>query len=128
MSSSLKIETDKASSKGKGIQNMCPIFTWLKSCNVKSVLTVTVVDNVEPSHSDEAIEACMSKLDVQFWNWYKIDLCCDVILNSAKSAKDVTLYSSGNNAVLVGWSSPAGLPKLEEVSLSRCYKRLARQY
>jgi hypothetical protein len=93
---------------------------------VKSVLTVTVVDDMEPSHSDEAIEACMEDLNVQFWNWYKIDLCSDVIFNSAKYAKDVTLYSSGNNAVLLGWSSSAGLARLERVSLPRGCELLAQ--
>ena len=98
---------------------MCSIFRWLKKRHVKSVLKVTVIDDVEPSHSDEAIEACMDQLDVRIWNWYKVDVCCDVIINSAKRARDVTLYSSGNNAVLVGWSSSAGLARLPEVGLIR---------
>lgn len=94
---------------------MCSIFHWLKSRKVKSVMSVTVVDDVEPSHSDEAIEACVNTLDVRTWNWYKVDLCCSVLINSAPHVRDVTLYSSGNNAVLMGWSSRDGLAMLEQV-------------
>ncbi|KAK4222100.1 hypothetical protein QBC38DRAFT_504306, partial [Podospora fimiseda] len=102
------------SNKGKGLQYMYPIFRWLKDQGVKSVLKVTVIDDVEPSHSDQVIEECLNELNVRTWNWYKVDLCCDVILKSASNARDVTLYSSGNNAVLKGWSSPEGLPKLKQ--------------
>lgn len=95
---------------------MCDIFRWLKNeCGVSSVLKVTVIDDGENCHSDEAIEACMEGLEVRSWNWYRVDLCCDVILNSASRVKDVALYSSGNNAVLKGWSSPSGLAKLKNV-------------
>ena len=83
---------------------------------MQSILSVAVMDDVEPSHSDEAIENCMTGLDVKVWNWRKLDLCSDVIFCSAPNATDVTLYSSGSNAVLLGWSSPVGLPKLKNVS------------
>lgn len=97
---------------------MSSIFQWLKDHNVESVLKVIVVDDVEPCHSDEVIESCMRNLNTRVWNWSKIDLCCDVINDSAPLVEDVTLYSSGNNAVLVGWSSSAGLAKLKNVSRS----------
>lgn len=95
---------------------MTTIFNWLKLENVRTVLKVTVFDDKEPSHSDEAIEACMEGLNVRNWNWRKMDLCSDVILYSAPKVTHVTLYSSGNNAVLVGWSSCMGLPQLKRVS------------
>ncbi|KAJ4385943.1 hypothetical protein N0V85_007957 [Neurospora sp. IMI 360204] len=98
----------------KDLQHMCTIFDWLKSLHVKFVLKVTVMDDAELSHSDEAIETCMKGLDVRVWNWRRVDLCIDVISSSAPNVTDVTLYSSGNNAVLVGWSSKGGLPKLKE--------------
>ncbi|CAK7226324.1 hypothetical protein SCUCBS95973_006163 [Sporothrix curviconia] len=118
-----------------GLQNMCTVFNWLKKHNVKSVIKVSVVDDVEPSHSDEAIELCLGPvrgpdgkkktegLDVRIWNWFKIDLCIDVIYASAPNVRDVTLYSSGNNAVLVGWSSSAGLPRLKELKRVHIYIR-----
>ncbi|KAK1252160.1 hypothetical protein MKX08_003347 [Trichoderma sp. CBMAI-0020] len=107
--------------KGRGIQYMNSIFHWLKRRHVKSVLKVTVIDNVEPSHSDETIEECLKGLDVRIWNWYKMDLCCDVIFQSAPEVKDVTLYSSGNNATLMGWSSPEGIPKLKTLDRLQVY-------
>lgn len=94
---------------------MCAIFKWLNKCHVKKVLKVTVIDNQEPSHSDEAIEECVSGLDVRTWNWYKTDLCSE-ILQCVPNVRDVTLYSSGSNAVLLGWSSSAGLAQLKQVS------------
>ncbi|KAK3399636.1 peptidase S8/S53 domain-containing protein [Sordaria brevicollis] len=101
---------------GKGLRNMCAIFKWLKQLDVQTVLKVTVIDDEEPSHSDEAIETCMTGLNVRVWNWYKVDICTDVIFNSAPNVTEVTLYSSGSNAVLLGWSSSAGLVKLKKVS------------
>lgn len=40
-----------------GRRDMHLVFQWLKRQNVKSVLKLTVIDNAEPSHSDESIEA-----------------------------------------------------------------------
>jgi hypothetical protein len=97
---------------------MCAIFKWLKRRHVKGVLEVTVVDHGEASHSDEAIEDCVDLLDIRIWNWYKVDLSCDVIIKKAPRVRKVNLYSSGNNAVLMGWSSPEGLAQLKEVSVS----------
>lgn len=94
---------------------MYSIFKWLERNHVDSILEVTVVDNAEPYHSDEVIEACLYRFDVRVWNWYKVDLCCQVILNAARNVTDVTLYSSGNNAVLTGWSSSSGLAMLPKV-------------
>lgn len=107
------------SSKGQGLRHMCAIFDWLTTCHVKEVLEVTVIDHVEPSHSDEAIEYCVDGLGVQTWNWYKVDLSTKVITEKAPEVRDVTLYSSGNNAVLLGWASPEGLAQLKQVGLSR---------
>ena len=98
-----------------GRRDMHLVFQWLKRQNVKSVLKLTVIDNAEPSHSDESIEACVDGLDIRIWNWYKIDLCCSVVSKSAPRVNNLALHSSGNNAVLVGWSSRVGLATLKEV-------------
>lgn len=103
---------------------MCDIFAFLRSCGVESVMKVSVTDNGDVSHSDEAIEAGMKGLGVRVWNWWRTDLCCDVILRSASGVRDVTLYSSGNNAVLAGWASPSGLAKLKEVRMVERLRRL----
>jgi hypothetical protein len=76
---------------------------------------ITVIDDMEPSHSDAAIEACLKGFKIESWNWKKFDICSDVIFNAAPDVKHVILYSSGNNAVLLGWSSSAGLCRLKKV-------------
>lgn len=97
---------------------MITIFNWLSDQGVKFVREVIVSDEGEPPHSDEAIEICLKDLDVKIWNWQKVDVCSEVILEAAPNVEDVTLCASGNNAVLVGWSGPSGLPKLQNVSSS----------
>ncbi|KAF4467266.1 Peptidase S8 S53 subtilisin kexin sedolisin [Fusarium albosuccineum] len=101
--------------RGKGLEDMCDIFRWLKEGGVSSVLKLTVFDNGDPPHSDEAIEECVGGLNVRVWNWFKVDLCADVILKSAPNVKHLTLYSSGNNAVLKSWSSRGSLPSLKKI-------------
>jgi hypothetical protein len=97
--------------------DLMPIFEWLKENNVKTILSLIVVDAEEPSHADAEIEECVKGFQVEEWDWQKVDLCTDVIYNTAKTAEEVSLCSSGNNAVLVGWSSKAGLARLPNVSL-----------
>ncbi|KAI1080675.1 peptidase S8/S53 domain-containing protein [Whalleya microplaca] len=94
---------------------MRTIFQWLKSRHVKSVIEIIVSDEVEPSHSDEAIEDSLKDLDVKIWNWQRTDLCSEVIVKTAPNVEEISLCSSGSNAVLVGWSSPSGLPKLKKL-------------
>lgn len=105
-------------SEGIGRQDMCDVFQWLRDCGVSSIMTVRVIDYGDVGHSDEAIEKCMKGFGVRSWNWYRLDLPCDVILTSAKEVKDVALCSSGNNAVLAGWASPSGLVKLAKVRIT----------
>lgn len=91
------------------------IFQWLRENGVKQILTVIVIDNVEPSHSDKAITTALQGFSVESWDWKKLDLNCEVISDSTKgSAKEISLYCSGNNAVLMGWSSEAGLRSKEK--------------
>ncbi|CAI7570067.1 unnamed protein product [Penicillium glandicola] len=100
--------------EGKSINDLCRVFKWLRERGVESISRINVIDNKEPSHSDGAIEDCVRGFDVREWNWYKVDLCCDVIINTSPKVREVILYSSGRNAVLVGWSSQDGLPKLKK--------------
>lgn len=46
---------------------------------------------------------------VEEWDWKKMDICSDVIHESSPAVREVSLYSSGNNAVLMGWASEEGL-------------------
>ncbi|KAK4452495.1 hypothetical protein QBC34DRAFT_26249 [Podospora aff. communis PSN243] len=109
---------------GKGRRDMGKIFEWLRKENVETIHEVTVIDSTEPSHSDAAIENALRGFNVETWDWKKLDLNCDVIANCTnKGATDVSLYCSGNYAVLMGWASTDGLrsiekfPKLKHVHL-----------
>ena len=53
---------------------------------------------------DGSIEAALKGLDVEVWNWKKMDISIATIRNAAPNARKACLYSSGNNAVLQGWS------------------------
>src|ERR1700744_5745080 len=89
------------------------IFDWLRSKDVKKIVKVMVVDDGNPSHGDAAIEDALRGLEVEVWDWKKLDLCTDVIAESSKKVREVSLYSSGNNAVLMGWASSEGLTNVE---------------
>lgn len=98
----------------RGLTDMKVIFDWLRSKDVRKIVKVMVIDDGTPSHSDAAIEDALRGLDVEIWDWKKLDLCTDVIAESSKKVKEVSLYSSGNNAVLMGWASSEGLANMQK--------------
>ncbi|KAJ3579865.1 hypothetical protein NPX13_g694 [Xylaria arbuscula] len=99
----------------KGRRDMGTIFQWLRDKQVETIHAVTVIDSTEPSHSDAAIEEALTDFSVEVWDWKKLDLNCDVIASCTKGAvRDISLYSSGNYAVLMGWASTDGLRCLEK--------------
>lgn len=93
---------------------MVEIFQWLRDNNVKEILRVIVIDNGDPSHSDEAIELALQSFGIETWDWKKLDLNSDVISHCTKTVKEVSLYSSGNNSVLMGWYSEEGLRNVKK--------------
>lgn len=94
--------------KHKTQSNLSDIFKWLKDNGVKKVVRVSVLDYGDYPHSDSAIEEALGSLEVEIWDWKKVDICSDVISNSSKAVREISLYSSGNTAVLMGWGSPQG--------------------
>jgi hypothetical protein len=125
---SLTAQYRGAGTKGKGLTSLCPIFRWLKNLHVSAIIKITVIDDMEPSHSDAAIETCLEGFDIETWNWKKVDVCSEVIFKAAPNVKEVILYSSGNNAVLLGWSSSAGLNKLLKVSVLCSNQSFKREF
>jgi hypothetical protein len=101
----------------KGRTDYWWIFKWLKQEKVERILRVVVQDRQPSSHSDEMIERCLEGLQVETWDWNKLDICATTIQRAAPSVRDLTLYSSGNNAVLRSWSSAGGLVQLKDVSV-----------
>jgi hypothetical protein len=62
------------------------------------------MDNIKMPCSDEIIEYCLDDFDVRYLNWRKLDLCVEAILANTTNLAELTLHSSGNNAVLRGWA------------------------
>lgn len=98
------------------------LFHWLKHrAGVKSLLEVIVVDFEEDDmnpHSDKSIIECVKDLQVEIWDWRRMDISTDVIYDGAgKYVKTLYLYCSGLRAVLQSWSDRGGLVRLENVSL-----------
>ena len=83
--------------------------------NVKKILKIVVEDDRNDPHSDEAIERAVTDFDVEEWDWVKEDICSDTILAAARNVRDLTLYWSGNRAVLKSWAGHDGLTLLSEV-------------
>ncbi|KID86774.1 hypothetical protein MGU_06246 [Metarhizium guizhouense ARSEF 977] len=73
---------------------------------VKKIIKVTVIDYGGQCHSDPAIEEALRGFDVEVWDWKKVDLCSDVIFDCVGSVREISLYSSGNGAAVMGWSDP----------------------
>jgi hypothetical protein len=69
-----------------------------------------VIDDGDPSHADASIEEALEGFGIEIWDWKRLDLSTEVICKSTKVVQEISLYSSGNNAVLMGWASPQGLP------------------
>ncbi|UKZ68919.1 uncharacterized protein TrAtP1_009937 [Trichoderma atroviride] len=100
--------------KKSKVADLRDVFDWLRQNGVKSIITVTVIDHGHPSHSDEMIEEALKGFQVENWDWKRDDLCTDVIAASSNQIKSISLYSSGNNAVLMGWASSEGLLNREK--------------
>lgn len=108
-------------SKRRGLSDLVHVFKWLRENQVKKIVKVMVVDDGDPCHADESIEEAMKDFEVEIWDWKRIDLNSDVIADSSRIIREISLYSSGNKAVLMGWASQEGLPnktKFEKVRRS----------
>ncbi|PQE32882.1 hypothetical protein CJF32_00001364 [Rutstroemia sp. NJR-2017a WRK4] len=92
-----------------GRSDLVAIFDWLWSRGVREIIKVMVVDDGDPPHANGAIVEALYGFRVEEWDWKRVDLCSDVISESSLAVREVSLYSSGNNAVLMGWASGEGL-------------------
>ncbi|KAH8892459.1 hypothetical protein GQ53DRAFT_805950 [Thozetella sp. PMI_491] len=101
----------------KGRSDLVHVFSWLRKHHVLKILKVTVYDDELPCHTDEAIIKCLEHLDVETWDWRRVDVPSDVIYKAAPNVSDVALYCSGNGAVLKGWSSSGAFGDKEKFPL-----------
>ncbi|TEY44988.1 hypothetical protein BOTCAL_0338g00050 [Botryotinia calthae] len=93
----------------RGLSDLTVIFDWLRRNHVQKIMKVMVIDDGQMSHTDATIEDALSGFEVEVWEWKKLDLCSEGICNSSKVIREICLYSSGNSAVLMSWSSTEGL-------------------
>lgn len=93
---------------GLGINDLVTVFEWLRENSVKKIIKVVVVDDGNPSHSDEAIEKALKPFEIEVWDWKKLDISSDVLFNVSKCLREVSVYWSGNHATLMGWYSEEG--------------------
>ncbi|PYH81025.1 subtilisin-like protein [Aspergillus uvarum CBS 121591] len=100
---------------GDGRRDMVFIFDFLRKKGVSRILRVIVDDILYPAHSDEAIEQAIRGFGVEVWDWRKIDISLDTIMDVALDVRELHLYSNGNNAVLRGWSDHGGLAQLKNL-------------
>ncbi|GAP88740.1 putative peptidase S8 subtilisin kexin [Rosellinia necatrix] len=114
---SAKFPVSRERARNGGGGNLVPVFNWLRLNGVEKILKVTVVDDKEPAHTDSNIEEALHHFDIEIWDWRRLDVSSEVIYTVAPRAKEIHLYSSGNNAVLMGWASPEGLPKFAELKI-----------
>lgn len=106
---------------GDGRADVPIVFEQLRKKGVKTVLEVIVEDTEHPAHSDSAIEEALlgqngeQDMNIEIWNWKKVDITPDLILKVASGVTFLQLYWSGQNAVLRAWSEDDGLPKLTKL-------------
>lgn len=107
-----------------GSTQLYMIFHWLKDPNlggVRKVLEVVVDDQEEDdrrSHSDQVIIESLKGLQIETWDWRRMDIASDVIFDAAgEHVKILYLYCSGRRAVLQSWSDRGGLARLKKVCL-----------
>jgi len=84
------------------------VFFWLRKNGVCKIVRVTVIDYGEASHSDSAIKKALKEFEIEYWNWKKVDLSSQVMEECSRTVREVSLYWTGNHAVMMGWASPEG--------------------
>ncbi|KLU90795.1 hypothetical protein MAPG_10646 [Magnaporthiopsis poae ATCC 64411] len=98
------------------------IFKWLRDdAGVRKIIELAVDDSHSPPHTDSVIERSVQRFDVEVWDWRKTDLCLRAIAQAAPNVREISLYWSGNNTVLYGWSDAQGglkeLVKLQKITV-----------
>ncbi|KAF8251591.1 subtilisin-like protein [Wilcoxina mikolae CBS 423.85] len=104
---------DETDSTPKSLKGFWLIFELLWEKGVRKIIKI-IVDDEEDSHSDDIIEL-LNRFDVEEWDWMKVDLCSKTICIAAPNVRKLSLYSSGNNAVLRSWSGNDGLNTLKQL-------------
>ncbi|KAF9771633.1 hypothetical protein IL306_010721 [Fusarium sp. DS 682] len=97
----------------------------LRENGVHKIFTIEIDDDGEEPHTNAAIREALRgtsengtqerDFGIEVWKWMKFDICSETIFIAAPRVKELHLFSSANTAVLRGWASDSGLPKLQEL-------------
>lgn len=102
-------------------ENLVEFFRWLsKDKGVTSILRLTVRDNPDHYCSDHTIKKCLEYFEIRYLNWVRPNLWASSHALPS-SLIDLSLYWSGLNSVLWGWSAAEGLQTLEELKVIRLF-------
>jgi hypothetical protein len=94
------------------------ILHWLGECKrVNKIFELRVTDSLYQPHSEEVIEDALKKFDVENLDWRRTDLSINTVREAAPNVKRLSLYCSGNQAVLEHWIGEHGISSLGEVCL-----------
>ena len=92
------------------------VFDFLRDKKVKKIFKVTVNDLVGRPHNDDVIITLAREFGVEQWDWKKLDISSETILDAAPLVRRVFLHSSGSFSALQGWACKQSLAKLTHVS------------
>ncbi|KAI0182073.1 hypothetical protein GGR52DRAFT_527302 [Hypoxylon sp. FL1284] len=92
------------------------VFSWLQNdCHVEKIFSIIIEDLVPYPHSDAAIKTALKPFKVEKWDWRKLDISSQTILEAAPETRILNLQSSGNEAVLQSWACKSGLAQLKQL-------------
>jgi hypothetical protein len=110
-------EVHDLKARQKGLMNF---FKQLKERHkLEGIMHLQVDESIDHPCPDEVIESALNGINIHMLDWRKTDMSSMVVINAAPNVRSLHLYSSGNHAVLMGWSAPEGLPSLPHVSRFR---------
>lgn len=107
--------SDSEDKAGAGRRQFQRVFILLRRLGVRKIFHLVLVDDKVNPHTDCVAEDLVS-FDIEVFDWDRVDLCSTVIANACPNVRELFLYSSGNNAVLRGWSEKEGLAGLKKVA------------
>jgi len=112
--------------QGPGRRDLVDFFAWLyKDKGVRNIIKISVDDEDDVPHCDDAIVASLKRFDIEILDWRKADLCPLAIQQACKRSpnlRELHLCWSGNNAILRSWSAPGGLTGLLELEQIHIYE------
>ncbi|KAL6802692.1 hypothetical protein GGI42DRAFT_360393 [Trichoderma sp. SZMC 28013] len=100
------------------LENYARIFNFLmKDRKVQKIFKIIVNDLIGQPHPDEMITRLVYDFGVEYWDWKKLDMNIETILEAAPNVKEVSLHSSGIYSALQGWASEGGLIVLPKLAM-----------